>query len=137
MGKAWHKEDERQKKLSQGAEGAHLCIPFQCKLCWMRNLEGRDPIKERDAVYLACIKRANLGVTAGKSPLTILAHLCKTTAVIRNAKLVNKMPSYYPRGPFPALDSVGIGVAVDMLLKSIVSKGRIEKHVQFSTIRRL
>ncbi len=80
-----------------------MCIPFLCELCWMRNLEGRDPIKEWDALYLACIKRANLNAIAGKSPLTILAHLHDTMAVIRNAKLVNKTPSYHPRGPFPVL----------------------------------
>jgi hypothetical protein len=93
MGNWWHKEDKRQKKLPQGVEGAHLCIPIQCKLCWIRNFEGRDPIKERDVVYLACIKRANMDAIAGKFPLTILAHLRETMAVIRNAKLVNKMPS--------------------------------------------
>jgi hypothetical protein len=30
-----------------------------------------------------------------------------------------------------------MGLAVDMLVKSLVSKGRIESHVQFSTLRRL
>jgi len=30
-----------------------------------------------------------------------------------------------------------MGLAVDMLLKSLVAKGRIERHVQFSTVRRL
>ena len=57
--------------------------------------------------------------------------------VINNAALVNKTPSYQPRGPFPLTDIVGMGLAVDMLVKSLVSKGRIESHVQFSTLRRL
>jgi hypothetical protein len=30
-----------------------------------------------------------------------------------------------------------MGLAVDMLVKSLVAKGRLEKHVQFSTLRRL
>jgi hypothetical protein len=105
-------------------------------MCWLRNLEGRDPTT-KDECYLACIKRANLDAMAGKSPPTIIALLCKTSTVINNAALVNKTPSYHPRGPFPLSDPVRMGLAVDMLVKSLVSKGCIKRHVQFSTIRRL
>jgi hypothetical protein len=73
----------------------------------------------------------------GKSPLTIGAHLRETVIVINNAALVNKTPSYQPRGPFPLADIVDMDLAVDMLVKSLVSKGRIESHVQFSMLRRL
>jgi hypothetical protein len=59
---------------------------------------------------------------AGKSPLTIGAHLYETVMVINNAALVNKTPSYQPRGPFPLTDIVGMGLAVYMLVKSLVSK---------------
>ena len=136
LGNPWHKEEERQHRLSVGVEGAHLCIPFQCELCWMRNLEKRDPAPG-DECYVACIKRANLDAMAGKSPLTILAHLRETTSIIKNAELINKTPSFQPRGPFPLSDPVGMGLAVDQLVKSLTAKGRIEKHVQFSTLRRL
>ncbi len=57
--------------------------------------------------------------------------------VVNNASLINKTPSYHPRGPILMVDSVGMGLAVDMLLKSLVAKGRINRHVQFSTVRRL
>jgi hypothetical protein len=123
-------------RLTEGVKGAHLCIPFQCGVCLLRNLEGRDPITE-DKCYLACIKHANLDAMAGKSPLTIVAHLCKTSTVINNAALVNKTLSYQPLGPFPLSVPVGMGLAVDMLVKLLVSKGHIERHVQFTTIRRL
>ncbi len=99
-------------------------------------MEGRDP-NGNDECYLACIKRANLDAMTGKSPLRIGAHLRETVMVINNAALVNKTPSYQPRGPFPLMDIVGMGLAVDMLVKSLVSKGHIESHVQFSTLRRL
>jgi len=46
--------------MLMAVEGAHLCILFQCEVCWFRNLEGRDPRGESDSVYLACIRRANL-----------------------------------------------------------------------------
>ena len=83
---------------------------------------------------LACIRRANLDAMAGKSPLTIRGHLVETIAVLRNAERINKTPSYHPRGPFPLGDPVGMGLAIDMLTKSVVAKGRLVNYVQFSTI---
>ena len=74
---------------------------------------------------------------AGKSPLTIRGHLVETIAVLRNAERINKTPSYHPRGPFPLGNLVGMGLAIDMLTKSLVAKGRLVDYVQFSTIRKL
>ena len=137
-GNPWHKEDERQKQMLTAVEGAHLCIPFQCEVCWFRNLEGRDPRRgESDDVYLACIRRANLDAMLGKSPLTIRAHRRETIGVLENSRLIGKTPAYHPRGPFPLGDPVGMSLAVDMLVKSLVAKGRIENHVQFATLRKL
>jgi hypothetical protein len=85
MGNPWHKEEEMQKMLSQGVDGAHMCTPFQCEMCWMRNLERRDPIAGDDDVYVACIKRANLDAMLGKSPLIILNHARETRAMVKNA----------------------------------------------------
>ncbi len=45
-------------------DGAQLWIPFQCKLCWFRNIEGPG----RDKTYLTCIRQANIDVMQGKSP---------------------------------------------------------------------
>jgi hypothetical protein len=137
LGNPWHKEEERCRRLSQGVDGSHMCIPFQYKVCWIRNFEGRDPIAGKDNVYRACIKQANLHAMLGKSPLTIANHVRESKAVVKNAGLINKTPSFYPRGPFPLSDLVGMGLAVDMELKSLVAKGRIHEHVQFSTLRRL
>jgi hypothetical protein len=137
VGQPWHKEEERHKRLSQGVDKSHMCIPFQCKVCWMRNLEGRDPLPERDDVYKAYIKRENLDAMLGKLPLTIANHVRETRAVIKNAELINKTPLYYPRRPYPLGNSVGMGLAVDMELKSLVARGCIREHVQFFTLRHL
>ncbi len=65
-------------------------------------------------------------------------HPSQVQSVINNVGLINKMPSNQPRGPFPLSDPVGMGLAVEMLLvKSLTAKGRLQVHVQFSTIRRL
>jgi hypothetical protein len=101
----------------------------------MQNLEGRDPWPLKDKVYMACIKWGNLNAMLGKAPLTIGHHVRKTKSSIKNAALVHKTLSFHARGPFAVGDPVGMGLAVDMLVKSLVAKGRLESHVQFSTLR--
>ena len=98
----------------------------------MRNLEGRDPIEGRDDIYMSCLRRANIDAMLGKSLLTIANHAWESKGVIRNAELINKTPSYFMIG-----DPVGMGVAVDMQVKSITARGRILLHVQFATLRHL
>ncbi len=106
-------------------------------MCWLQNLEGQDSIDRKDQCYLVCIKRTNLDAIAGKSPLLIVAHLRESTTVVSNASFVNKTPLYQPRGPFPLTNAIGMGLAVDILIKLLVARGRIERHVQFLTVRRL
>ena len=136
-GNPWHNEDARHRQMMEGVEGSHLCIPFQCEMCWYWNLEGRNPTPGKDDVYLTCIRRANLDAMLGKSPLTIRAHRSQTLSSLQNAMRINKTPSYHPRGPFPRGDPVGMSLAVDMLLKSLVAKGRILDHIQFATLRKM
>ncbi len=64
-GTPWHKEEDRQQQMMQGVEGSHLCIPFQCKLYWYWNIQGRDPIQGRDDLYVMCIRHANLDAMLG------------------------------------------------------------------------
>jgi hypothetical protein len=74
---------------------------------------------------------------AGKSPLTIRGHLVETIAGLRNAERINRTPSYHPHGPFPLGNPAGMGLAIDMLTKSLVAKGQLVDYIQFSTIRKL
>jgi hypothetical protein len=82
LGNPWHKEEERQRRLGWGVNEAHLCIPFQCKQCWMRNLESRDPNAVEDKWFLACIRQANFEAILGKAPMTIIDHLRETKVAI-------------------------------------------------------
>jgi hypothetical protein len=136
-GNPWHNEGARRRQMMEGVEGSHLCIPFQCEMCWYWNLEGRNPTPGKDDVYLTCIRRANLDAMLGKSPLTIRAHRSQTLSSLQNAMRIDKTLSYHPRGLFPRGDPVGMSLAVDMLLKSLVAKGRILDHVQFATLRKM
>jgi hypothetical protein len=136
-GNPWHNEEAGCWQMMEGVEGSHLCIPFQCKLCWYRNLKGRDPTPGREDVYISCIRQANLDAMLGKSPLTIRAHRSQTLASLQNAMRIGKTPTYHPRGPFPVGDPVGMSLAVDMILKSLVAKGRIMDQVQFAMLQKM
>ena len=57
--------------------------------------------------------------------------------MLENSRLIGKTPAYHPRGPFPLGDPVGMSLAVDMLVKSLVAKGRLADHVQFATLHKL
>ena len=88
-GNSWHKEKARQIRFNTGVKCAHVCIPFQCEGCWIRNLEGRD-ILDSDQLYIKCIRRANLNAMAEKSHLTIGGHRREIVANIKRCELIGK-----------------------------------------------
>jgi hypothetical protein len=135
-GNLWHNSAARIKRLNMGANGAHACIPFQCETCWMQNLEGRD-IGEGDEAYEMCLRRANLDAIAGKARKTISTHRDEVLGTVSACEKIRKTPSYSPRGPFPLEDACGMGLVVEMLVKSYTAKGRISDYVQFKTLRKL
>jgi hypothetical protein len=57
-GNPWHNEDARRRQMMEGVKGSHLCIPFQCEMCWYWNLEGRNPTPGKDDVYLISVSMA-------------------------------------------------------------------------------
>lgn len=100
------------------------------------NLEGRE-IVPADQTFVRCIRRAQLDAMNGKSRLTINTHRQQTTSVIKLCTQINKTPTYQPRGPFPLRDQYGIGLAVDMLVKSLLAKGRLGPQITYSSMRKL
>ena len=135
-GNLWHDSAKRQHRLNHGVRGAHVCMPYQCERCWFINLENREP-GPGDEFFMRCLRRANLDAMAGKSHHTIAGHRNRTMEMVRNCGLANKTPSLEPRGPFPIADQVGMGLLVDILIKSVVADGRNAPHVQAETLRQL
>ena len=105
----------------------------------MRNLEGRDPNLSlaTDLKYVKCIRRAALDAMAGKAKSTVQAHVDRIRENIRVCKMINRTPRLPHRGPMPMEDIVGMGWAVDLLMKYLTSTGRVTKHIQFDTMRQL
>ena len=134
-GNVWHNERTRLKRLNQGAEGAHLCSPFQCELCWFRNLEGKDPVAGVHDKAMLLIRRSNLDNMAGRAPSTIRGHLMETITMVQNFEKFGLIPPLRPLGPFPLSDTTGMGIAIAMQMKSITAKGRIVENPQYATVR--
>jgi hypothetical protein len=135
-GQLWEGQEQRSSRLNAAVPGAHAVIPFQCEICWIRNLEGRNVNRTEDRRYLACIRRANLDAINSRAKSTIKAHVSFMRRVVTNAALVNRTPFFAPRGPFPLADTCGMGWAVDLLLNSMFAKGRITATIQFGTFRK-
>ena len=136
QGNPWHNDEKRVYNLNTGVKGVHCCATFQCEVCWMRNLEGRDP-GPLDWAYVQSIRRANLDSMAGKSRHTISGHRRRNLRIIENATRINKTPSLEPRGPVELGDPSGMSLAVDILQESIHAEGRNEAVVQAETLRQM
>ena len=137
-GNPWHNDAKRIEELTSatGAHGVQACQPFQCPVCWMRNLEGREP-GPGDEAYMRTIKRATLDAICGVSRSTVAAHRGRIGQLVKNAERIGKTPTLEPRGPFPLKDSLGMGLAVDIIQKSIHAKGYNEPVVQTGVLRQL
>ena len=136
-GFVWSASQEAQR-YQVGRDGNHLATTFQCDECVFLNLLHRRPVKDspRDNLTLCCIRRLNLDALWGKETSTVDS---TAQAVHQRVALLNPLgilPQYPPLGPFPLTDSLGYGVVIAMLLKSL-EPGRYDTHQQFATIRKL
>jgi hypothetical protein len=74
-GNLWFQQEQCEQRINQGVRGAHASIPFQCKDCWLLNLEGRLQVPGLDDMYVMCIRQANLDTMGGRAMSTIEGHV--------------------------------------------------------------
>lgn len=113
--------------------------PFQCDQCHFVNLLSRLPIDNlaSDIRLLKCIRRANLDAFWSREPTTVKRNLDEAKRSLSIASNFGFAHSLFrPMGPFPPEDTLGIGVAVVMLQRSL-DKGKSDKTVQFETVRKI
>ena len=134
----WRPLDD-QLRYCQGRDGDHLLTPFQCDLCWFRNLQGRDPLADdpKDTLLSCCIRRANLDALWGREPHTVASTLRAAKQLVKLWEQVGLTPDFPALGPYPVGDSVGFRVAVGMLLKSLEPGRYNQDYQQYETIRKL
>ncbi len=73
----------------------------------------------------------------GREPHTVNTTLRSAKSMIQQWNKVDLSPQFPPLGPFPVGDSLGIGVAVAMLLKSLEPGRYNTTYQQFETVRKL
>jgi len=130
---------EALTRYKEGRDGDHLLTTFQCDICCFRNLQRRDPIPSftQDGLLLCAIRRANLDALWGREPHTVNATLRAAKGMIVQWNKVGLAPQFPPLGPFPVCDSLGMGVAIAMLMKSLEPGRYNASYQQFETIRKL
>ena len=112
-------------------------ICFQCDLYHFRNLKLMDPSRSQEDInLLKTIRRANLDGFWAREPGTVEATKRegrKLAMLGRDMGLENLFPAM---GPFPVVDTQGMGVAVCMLVRSL-DKGRYRATLQYDTVRKM
>ena len=129
---------QRAERINQGVRGAHASIPFQCEACWMLNLEERLPVDGLDDMYVTCICRENLDALGGRAKSTIKAKVSSIKRSVQYCKLIRKTLFIPHRGPMPMADNVGMSLAVELLMHSMIARPRLkgERFIQFDLMRR-
>lgn len=130
---------QKDKMLYKRArDGDHLLVTMQCDLCIFRNLTFRNPIEgsEVDDLLLCCIRRINLDAFWSRASKTVNGTKLEVNQMLRLWSSVGIEPTFLPLGPFPVGDSMGYGLAIAMVLKSL-EPGSYSNHQQFETIRKL
>ena len=137
-GNLWHQQSKFEGRHNHGVRGAHVCIPFQCEACWILNMESRDVVPEGDELLMMMIRRANLDAMSSRAESTIASHAAAAKRSIKLCALVGKTPDLLRRGPMPVSDPVGMGLAVEMLIMSVVARPRLkgQEFIQFDTMRK-
>ena len=127
-------ERERFKSARNGDN--YLC-PFQCDLCQFRNLYSRDPMATlEDKRTLCYIRRAVLDGFWGRASGTVQGNLGQLRGfheiACEDFGLVEALPEM---GPFPLMDTFGMGSALVMLRRSL-KPGKYADHIQYDTLRK-
>lgn len=127
-----------ESRYETARDGDFLMTTFQCDTCVFRNLKNRSPIGNdvKDDLLLCCIRRANLDALWGRETTTVEANLRGVRQMLDLWIKVDVPPTFPNLGPFGVEDTMGYGVAIAMLLKSLEG-GRYHGYQQFETIRKL
>ena len=120
-------------------DGDHLHVTMHCDLRVFRNLTFRNPIEtsEVDELLLCCIRRVNLDAFWSRASKTVGATKRDVGTMLRLWESVGIVPTFQALGPFPVGDTLGYGLAIAMVLKSLEPGAYNSNYQQFETIRRL
>ena len=130
---------EALSRFKVARDGDHLLTLFQCDLCCFHNLQGRDPIPgfQKDDLLSCGIRRANLDALWGREPHTVSATLQGVRHMVRLWDKLGLAPRLPALGPYPVSDSLGMSVALAMLMKTLEPGRYNVQYQQFETVWKL
>ena len=117
--------------------GDHLLIPFQCELCHYPNLKGTNPTGfKNDRIMLRAMRRENLHIFWFREP-RMVSSTWRDSFKLAGLGMRVCLSNIWPvMGLFLLEDSLGIGLAVAMLIRSL-EKGKYQSNLQFDTVRKM
>jgi hypothetical protein len=124
-------DQEDELRFLVARDGDNLVTPFQCDHCHFQNIMNREPLDglASDVRLLKSIRRVNLDAFWSREPRTVKGVLDEAKRGLAIASSLGFAHSLFrPRGPFPAVDTMGMGVAVVIVQRSL-AKGRYSTHV--------
>ena len=134
-----HRKKVDKNRFMEARNGDSLIQPFQCDICWFRNLHRRSPREdsEVDTRMMAHIRRVNLDLLWSREPATIKKQITNFNKSVK-ADLMHGLDPVFPKkGPWKIGDDVGFRVALRMVTISRWT-GRYHKtHQQYDTICQL
>lgn len=115
-----------------------VVAPFQCDICWFRNIFNRSPIprKAGDDLNLALIRRANLDMFWSRETSTVKGLRGYLQDIIDQCVSYGRSVPLEPMTPWKVEDKQGMGIMMCMLEKSL-RKGRNANYTQFDSCRSL
>ena len=131
--------ESAESKYLIARPGDWILSPFQCEHFWIVNLHGRQPVRGQflDEQELIFLRRANLGMFWSHESGTV-------KGLVYDMKDIIKRSSWRGRSTIPLTqvipwdidDSMGMGIALHMLEKSIESGRNNSTYTKFDTVRK-
>jgi hypothetical protein len=74
--RAWGSKQRPADEYLVGRDGDHLLVPFECDLCILRKLRGKEPslLSEINGLLMACILRVSLDAFWSRATSTVVAN---------------------------------------------------------------
>jgi hypothetical protein len=130
-------EEEYSLRFLKARAGDHLMTPFQCEVCHVRNVLGRNIRNDKasDCELKEMIRRANIDSFWSREKTTVATNLLEARRMERTMGKYGLPATTPPMGPWPLEDSVGMKAAIAVLDRSL-DKGVYEENVQWNTFRK-
>jgi hypothetical protein len=97
--------------------GDHIICPFQCDLCHIRNIKGRDPRGLVDEATAALVRQANLDAFWSRAKGTVAKHRTEVRYELKYNKELD-YSSFPALGPYALGDDRGMRQAVGLLRRT-------------------